>query len=259
MYVNASNRWRIGLLLMMAHALSHADPLVIAHRGYSSVAPENTLAAVKRALEIRPLPDFIEIDLHASNDGVLVVSHDDNTMRTTGVSKMIREHAYAELKQLDAGYAEKFGQQFKGETIPRLEEVLDAVKDTGVGIMIECKQLLLEDKVIELLRDRGEIDKHVIASFDELTVYRAKQIEPHVKTLYLTTAIDPTSIWRAKDIQADIIGVNLKTSLESIQLAQQEGFQVWVWTVDEEQDIDRWIAAGADGIISNEPERIVGK
>jgi glycerophosphoryl diester phosphodiesterase len=235
----------------------YSDPLIIAHRGYSSVAPENTIAAVKRALQVNPLPNYIEIDLHASKDGVLVVSHDDNTHRTTGVSKMIRDHSFADLRKLDAGYVEKFQTQFKNEKLPRLEEVLDAVKDTHVGIMIECKQLLVEDRVIELLRKRNELDKHVIASFDELTCYRAKKIEPKVRTLYLTGDITPTSIGRAKDVKADIIGTNQKAHPASAKLAQQQGYQVWVWTVDKKEDIQKWIDAGVEGIITNVPQRAV--
>ncbi len=232
----------------------YASPIIIAHRGNSSVAPENTLAAVQSAVALSPQPAFVEIDLHRSKDGVLVVSHDDNTHRTTGTSAMIRETPYAQLMELSAGYAEKYGDDFAQEKLPLLEEVLDTVKSKNVGIMIECKQLLLEDDVIELLRKRGELDRHTIASFDELTVYRAKQIEPRVKTLYLVGEITPTTIWRAKDLDADIIGSNGKTPYDSILEAQTAGFEVWIWTVDKTEEIQAWAKAGADGIITNRPE-----
>ncbi|RJP35194.1 MAG: hypothetical protein C4527_00995 [Candidatus Omnitrophota bacterium] len=235
----------------------YADPLIIAHRGNSSVAPENTLAAVVSAIKLRPQPAYIEIDLHRSADGVLVVSHDDNTLRTTGVDAMIRERNFSDLRQLDAGYKQKFGDAFPNEKLPRLEEVLDAVKDTPIGIMIECKQLLLEDDVIALLRKRGEINKHVIASFDELTVYRAKQLEPAVKTLYLAAGINPTTVWRARDLKADIIGSNKDTPLDSIALAHQAGFPAWIWTVDDPVEIQNFANAGANGIITNIPESAI--
>ncbi len=241
---------------------SYSSPLIIAHRGNSSEAPENTVAAVQSAADLVPQPAYIEIDLHRSSDGVLVVSHDDNTNRCAGVSSMIRENPFSQLRTLDAGYASKWGDRFKGEKFPRLEEVLDVVKDTPIGIMIECKQLLLEDDIIALLRKRNELSKHVIASFDELTVYRAKQIEPAVKTLYLVSEINPTTIWRARDLQADIIGVNLKTPPASISTAQKAGFSVWIWTVDEEKEIKSWAETGANGIITNHPEaamKFVGK
>lgn len=245
-----------GLVLFMA-TLCNAQPLVIAHRGYSAVAPENTLASIKQAIGLNPQPAYVEIDIHRSSDGVLVVSHDSNTLRTTGVDRVIRETPFAVLRGLDAGYQEKFGDQFKNEPLPRLEEVLDAVKDTSVGVMIECKQLLVEDQVIDILHRRGELAKHVIAGFSEMTEYRAHQIEPSVRTLYLANEISAGSLWTARDIQATIIGVNNKEKPENIRKAQDAGFKVWVWTVDELDEIQKWIDAKADGIISNQPERVL--
>ncbi len=243
-------------------SLGYAAPLIIAHRGNSSVAPENTLAAVRSAVKLDPMPDYIEIDLHRSRDGVLVVSHDDNTLRTTGVPWMIREKAFSELRKLDAGYKEEFKDTFQGEKLPRLEEVLDAVKDTSIGVMIECKQLLLEDDVIQLLRERDEIGKHILASFDELTIFRSEKLEPSLKTLYLVDSIHPTTVWRGKDIRTDIIGSNQKTSIESLALAHQSGFDVWIWTVDEQEEIRNWANSSTEGIITNKPElalQITGK
>lgn len=244
----------VGFGIGMA-SISYAQPLVIAHRGYSAIAPENTLSAVRRAAELEPKPAFIEIDLHRSSDGVLVVSHDTNTQRTTGIDKIIRETPFDVLRQLNAGYPEKFQEQFKGELLPRFEEVLDAVKDTPAGIMIECKQLLLEDQVVEILRKRGEVKKHIIASFDEMTVYRAKKMEPSCRTLYLAGGLNSDIIWRARDLGADIIGFNCGEKAPTIRAAQDAGFKVWVWTVDELADMQKWIDAGVDAIITNQPER----
>lgn len=241
----------------MISSLVSADPMVIAHRGFSSVAPENTMAAVHKALELSPQPQYIEIDLYRSQDGVLVISHDENTLRTTGVAGILRETPFETLRQLDAGYATNFGEQFKGEKIPTLEEILDAVKDTPVGIMIECKQLLLEDEVITLLRKRNEVGKHVIASFDELTIFRAKKIEPKVKTLYLTGTLSPEIYWRAHDLKADIIGTNMGAKPADVKTAQEKGYTVWVWTVDEADKMKEWAAAGVDGIISNKPDLVI--
>jgi len=220
---------------------TQANPLVIAHRGFSSIAPENTLAAVRKAAAMNPKPQYIEIDVHLSQDGVIVVNHDDYTGRTTAVNKMIRETPFSVLRALSAGYPQKFGEAFKNEKLPRLEEVLDMVKETNIGIMIECKQLLVEDQVVSILQQRSEVEKHIIASFDELTIYRAKQLEPTVKTLYLNSTLDKTSIWRAKDVHAAIIGTNLDQKPTWVQYAQNEGLAVWVWTVDDPAQITLWI------------------
>ncbi len=246
----------MGILMLLASHAHAADtkPLIIAHRGYSRVAPENTLAAARRALALKPQPAYIEIDLHRSSDGVLMVSHDDNTLRTTGVPGLIREQTFDQLRALGAGYAKVFSEAFKGERIPRFEEILDAVQDTPVGIMIECKQLLLEDQVIGILRNRNELGKHVLASFDELTIYRAKQIEPSLRTLYLVDSLSPTVLWRARDLKADIIGVNLKANPADVPAAHAGGFQIWVWTVDDPEAMKSWAAAGVEGLITNDPE-----
>ncbi len=236
---------------------SMAETTIIAHRGNSSVAPENTLAAVRAAVQLDPQPQYIEIDLHRSKDGVLVVSHDENTLRTTGVDSMIRETNYPELRNLDAGYSKKFGDAFKGEPMPRLEEVLDLVKHTPIGIMIEVKQLLLEDDVVALLKKRGELKKHVFASFDELSVYRAKTLAPELRTLYLAGELSHGSLLRGKDVKADILGVNLKTSDEMVRRAQSAGFTVWVWTVDDDNDMKHLFNLPVEGLISNRPEAAI--
>lgn len=235
---------------------SMAQPNIIAHRGFSSIAPENTVAAVSKAASLDHPPRYIEIDIHRSKDGVIVVCHDDNTLKTTGVDAMIREHPFHYLQTLDAGYKSKFGDQFPKERLPRLEEILDVVKDKPIGIMIESKQLLLEDQVIEILRERNEVDKHVFASFDELSVYRAKKLEPKLKTLYLTGEANHTTIWRAKDLQADIMGVQF-TGVEpqDVSAVQSQGMQLWLWTVNEEDVMKTWIDAKVDGVITDYPAK----
>lgn len=241
------------IIIMVSSPIVLSDPLIIAHRGNSSVAPENTIAAVKSAVNLSPRPAFIEIDLHRSKDGKLMVCHDDTTLRTTGVAGMIREMLFTDLRKLDAGYKKVFKDQYKGEKIPTLTEVLNAVPAESTGVMIECKQLLLEDAVIDLLKQREEIDKHVLASFDELTIYRAKKIEPTLKTLYLTGDLTNTSLWRSVDVKADIIGAGIKSESKWIRAAQSKGFKVWVWTVDDESKMLELAKIGVDGIITNKP------
>ena len=246
-------RLSASLLTLGFIMMSSAETVIVAHRGNSSESPENTLASIRSALAMDPRPAYVEIDLHRSLDGVLVVSHDDDTLRITGVPGMIRERPFAELRKLDAGYRSEFGDAFKGEFLPRLEEILDAVRNTPVGVMIECKQLLLEEAVVSLLRNREELGKHVLASFDELTLYRARQLEPKLRTLYLVDEVNPTVIWRAKDISANTIGTNKKTTLQSIRDAHSAGLVLWVWTVDDPTEMTQWIQAGVDGLITNKP------
>lgn len=255
--MRSSAFWILGVFLVLGGIASvQAQPVVIAHRGHSSVAPENTLAAVRSALELSPRPAYIEIDLHRSKDGVLVVTHDSTTLRTTGEDHVVRLTPYRLLRTLRAGFASRFGETFASEHLPTLQEVLDLVKDTPVGIMIECKQLLLEDDVVPLLRERGELDRHVFASFDELSCYRAKKMAPSLRTLYLTSRLTTDSRLRGEDVQADILGVNLGSDDDEIRSAMAAGETVWVWTVNEPDAIERLVRLGVDGIISDYPERV---
>lgn len=243
----------LGNLILGILSAVNSEPIVIAHRGNSKAAPENTLAAFRSALALNPQPAYVELDIHRSLDGVLVVSHDDNTQRTTGIASLIRERPFAELRKLHAGYSAVFGDTYKSEMLPRLEEVLDLVRDTPVNVMIECKQLLVEDAVTALLKKRNELSRHIIAGFSELTLYRTKQLEPSVKTLYLMERFDSTSLWHARDIAADIIAVNKQADPQIVKAAHAAGLPIWIWTVDEAKDIRIWKEAGVEGIITNLP------
>ncbi len=228
-------------------------PLVVAHRGNSCASPENTMAAVRSALALDPVPDYIEIDLHCSIDKMLMVSHDYDLLRATGFPGLIREMTYQELRNLKVSLSKKFDESYPDEVIPTLDNVLDAVKDTRTNVMIECKQLLMEDAILELLQQRNELERHIIASFDSLTVYRARQIHPAVKTLLLSIDLNPETLWRAKDIRVNIIGVSATADTAQVRNAHQHGLQVWVWTVDDPEEMTLWAESGADAIISNNP------
>ncbi len=160
--------------------ITQEQPLVVAHRGASSLAPENTMAAVRKALELNV--DIIEIDVHRSYDGELVVIHDDTVNRTTSGKGRVKDFTLDELKKLDAG--RWFKLSFWGERIPTLREVLEETKDKTV-LLIELKGERTEVRTVELVRELGMEDQVIIQSFDFQQVQKVKQKAPEIPTMCL--------------------------------------------------------------------------
>ena len=234
--------------------LGRDGALLIGHRGNSSEAPENTLAAVRSALELDAPCELVEIDVHASADGELVVIHDATIDRTTDGRGKVAELSWEALRARSAGYAEKYGDRFAGERIPSLEEVLDAVADGGAGVMIEIKARGLGDEVARLLASRGELGDHVVASFHAGVVVDVSMADPRIPTLYLGEEATPEQIEVARRIGADVIGIPSEgLSAALIERAHAGGLAVWVWTVNEPERAGELLGWGADGIITDRP------
>lgn len=231
---------------------SSADTVHIAHRGNSSVAPENTLAAVRSALALDPPVEFVEIDVHVCADGTLVVIHDSTLDRTTNARGRVAELPWATIRSAEAGYPAQFGDVFRDERVPELSDVLDAVAATTTGVMIEVKVHGIGDRVAHLVAERGELSSHVVASFHADVVVAASLAEPQVRTLYLADSGDPETIELAARIGADIVGVgHAGLTAAAVRTAHERGLVVWVWTVDDPDRAAELQAMGVDGLISN--------
>jgi glycerophosphoryl diester phosphodiesterase len=224
----------------------------IAHRGDSAHAPENTLAAIRAAFELTPRPHFVEIDVHASRDGELVVIHDDDLARTTGSAGRVSRSDWAQLSELRAGYSEKFGAAFADEPLPRLHEVLDLAADYQGSIMIEVKVRGAGRAVGELLRERGEIARHMVASFEAAAIVGAAMTAPGVRTLYLVGNPDLADIELAQKIGASILGCHHDHAQpELLRAVHEAGLRLWVYTVNDQAGGLRLATLGADGVISD--------
>ena len=163
------------------------ETIVCAHRGNSSGAPENTLAAFKSALELKV--DAIELDLHLSSDGEIVVIHDENTKRTTGNNDLIAGMTLKEIRQLDAGGW--FDPKYKGEKIPTLKEVIQLVRGKA-ALFIEVKvEEAIHDILMKnlnfLLKKFDLLDKVIVFSFQKDFVRKLKQVCPQVTTALITS------------------------------------------------------------------------
>lgn len=231
--------------------------LVVAHRGYSSKAPENTMAAFELALEAGS--DGLELDVHLTKDGKVIVIHDHTLERTSNGTGIVEQYTLAELQQLDAG--SWFSPDYKGERLPSLREVCELVKDKDILFNVELKAALgfeqLNYKVAELLDEYELNEKTVISSFNHYALVHFKQIRPHVRTgiLYSAALVNP---WEyAKSIGATALHPNHKTIIpEIVSGAQQNGMMVNPWTVDAPEDIERMKLAKIDSIITNVPGRV---
>lgn len=235
---------------------------LIAHRGAADSAPENTLAAIRKALE--GPADFIEIDIHQTRDKQVVVMHDADLARTTNGSGHIGERSLAEVRQLDAG--SWFDASFSQEKVPTLEEVLELVKGKK-KLLIEIKKGEeyyegIEDNTLALIRQHRAQNWTVIQSFYDQVLEKVWKNEYAVPTHklivgklpWLPVYYDHRLRWGSLDkyYRAAAINVNQYFATRAfIRHVHSKGFKTYVWTVDEPGDINKVIDRGADGVISN--------
>jgi glycerophosphoryl diester phosphodiesterase len=231
--------------------------LVIAHRGASGHAPENTLAAFKEAVALGAT--FIETDLQLTRDARFVAIHDDTVNRTTNGQGAVHDLTLAELRKLDAG--SWFGSEFAGERIPTLDEILEFSKKNDVVFYLELKpggSWGGEHALIGALRESGEIARSVIISFDAGVLAAVRKVEPTLMTglLYDGQIDDPLE--KAVEIGARQVAVrgDLVTPWMLGQ-ARRRDLQVVCWTVNHPAHMRMLMIAGVDGIMSDYPDRLV--
>jgi glycerophosphoryl diester phosphodiesterase len=231
--------------------------LVIAHRGASGNAPENTMAAFRKAVALGAT--FIETDLHLSRDARFVAMHDATLNRTTNGQGAVHDMTLAELRKLDAG--SWFGSEFAGERIPTLEEILEFSKKNDVVFYLEMKPAGSwggEHALIGALRESGEIPRAVVISFDTSIVLSLRKIEPTLMTGLLYDGQVEKPIQKAVEIGARQLAVRGDLVTPAlIAEARKKDLQVVCWTVNHPAHMRMLIAAGVDGIMSDYPERLV--
>ena len=231
--------------------------LVIAHRGASGHAPENTLAAFKRAIALGA--SFIETDLQLSRDSRFVAIHDDTVNRTTNGQGKVHDLSLADLRRLDAG--SWFGSEFAGERIPTLEEILEFSKKHDVVFYLELKPSGSwggEHALIGALRESGEIARTVVISFDAGILGALRRIEPTLMTGLLFDGQIDKPLERAVEIGARQLAVRSDLVTPALLTeARKKDLQVVCWTVNQPAHMRLLIEAGVDGIMSDYPDRLV--
>ncbi|MNR05388.1 Glycerophosphoryl diester phosphodiesterase [compost metagenome] len=237
--------------------MSNDRTLIIAHRGASGEAPENTLAAFSLALAQGC--DAIELDIHLSADGDIVVCHDDTLQRTTDRNGKIHEWTTDELKWADAG--KKFHEKYEGEQIPLLEEVFDLVPPE-IMINVEIKGSngrRTEAKLVELVRRRNRIDSVIVSSFDHKGLALLKQLEPSIRIglLYTGNFMSHTKIAENAGIPVYSLHPYYK-HLDAVDIREaiRSGLHVYPYTINNEQEMKKAINLGVSGIITDYPARL---
>ncbi|CEG28897.1 glycerophosphodiester phosphodiesterase [Bacillus sp. B-jedd] len=232
---------------------------IFAHRGSKGTHPENTIPAFREALRHRI--DGIELDVHLSKDGELVVIHDEKVDRTTNGSGRVGSMTLQELKSLDAG--SWLSWEFVNTTIPTLDEVLELMRGTGITLNVEIKSDIIpykgiEEKVLDALARYDYLDKTIISSFNHYSVKRIQELNPKVKTaiLYMEPLYEP---WvYAKTVGASALHVYLPVAyMDMVKEAPAHGFPVRVFTVNKEKDMRKLMEAGVDTIMTDYPELAV--
>jgi glycerophosphoryl diester phosphodiesterase len=225
---------------------------VIAHRGASGYAPENTMASFKKALEMGA--EMIEFDVHLTKDGSAVILHDDTVDRTTGRKDKISDLTYDEVSKLDAG--SWFSKDFAGEKIPTLQEVLEWANGK-IQVNIEIKAAGCEKIVVDLINKLGMKNSAIVSSFDHGIIKKIRELDPEIAVAALISDITD-----AKQID-DIIGnckpdaVNpryLYLNKTAVKAAHEKGLSVNVYTVNDPVTMQRLVKMGVDGIFSNYPD-----
>jgi len=235
--------------------------MVIAHRGFSGAAPENTLAAFQKGIEIGS--DMIELDVHLSRDGEIVVIHDETLERTTNGKGMVADQTLQDLKRLDAGSS--FGPAFAGEKIPILREVLDLAKGR-VLVNIEIKNPThqrysiteLAEKTLREVEKAGMIDKIIFSSFNPASLEWIGKKEPRAQTAFLFHR--PWNSLRDIPGSQEYSVLNLRNihlTREKVAELKKAGKRVNVYTVNPEEEIRKFVDWGVDGIITNYPDRLI--
>jgi len=226
---------------------------VTAHRGSSRHAPENTLSAVRRAIEDGA--DFAEIDVQETADGVVVLLHDTDLMRIAGVDKKIWQVTYPEIKSLDAG--SWFSKDFKGEHIPTLAETLELARDK-IKLNIELKfnghQKQLVESAVKIIEDHKFGSRCVISSLNFAGLKKVRELNPDLQTGYIVAR----SI--GNKFGADIGFLSLASNMVNADVVAAAGKskkEVHVWTINSPANMSYFIDLGVDNIITDYPARLV--
>ena len=250
--------------------LSKKRPLIIAHRGYSAAAPENTLPSFQLAIEAGA--DLVELDYHHTRDNVLTVVHDHTLDRTTDAVKRwgqkdiaVSQVTFEETRTLDASSWR--GSNQPPARIPSLTEALDLIQRSSVTL-IERKDGPPQD-CVRLLRERRLLNQVIVQSFDwnYLTEYH------HLEPSQILGALGPWNTFRGEKLTdadkklstrwiqeavktgARVVVWNAMVDAESVRQAHQHHLQVWIYTIDDPLVMNRLLEEGVDGIITNNPGR----
>ncbi len=231
---------------------------IIAHRGFSSLFPENTMLAFREALANGATG--LECDVQLTADGEIIIFHDEEVYRITGNRGLVKDFSWNEISRMDAGRHK--GEKFRGEGIPRLQDLLELIKNRDIILNIELKNGIipypnLEKKAIEMVEKFSLAHQVIISSFNHPSLLTVKEHNPNIKTslLFFARMYKPwkyTSEVKVDGIHPFWMGVDGAL----LKGAQKNGLFVNPFTVNNLDDMYSLLKAGVDGIITDYPDRL---
>jgi len=248
-------------------------PLIIAHRGASALAPENTFAAFQMAIDMQA--DGIEFDVRLAKDGVPVVFHDSTLKRLAKIENRVADLTGEELNKIDVGswfnraYPRRADNKFSAETVPTLAKLFDFLRDYKGLIYVELKgssaMPALAKSVCDLIHKTNLLPSIIIKSFKLEGIKIAKQILPEVRTAAL---FEPklSTVFRKKKLildeaeryAADEISIHYSLATKKfVRRAGERNFPVTIWTADNKAWVKRALDLGINAIITNKPARLL--
>lgn len=252
---------------------AHDRTVIVAHRGASAYAPENTLSAIDAAAALGF--KWVENDVQRTKDGELIIMHDTTLSRTTNVEQMfpgrapwkISDFTLDEIEQLDAG--SWFSPEFAGERVPTLKEYIEGVEDNRQSLLMEIKAPELypgiERQTLRELRDEGWLDRRhikrhlIVQSFSADSVKKVHELQPRVKTGFLGTPAVADLPEYAKF--SDQVNPNYGTinaayvaAVQAVRGAHGRPLEVYTWTVNDGPNAVKVAKMGVDGVITNKPD-----
>jgi glycerophosphoryl diester phosphodiesterase len=254
---------------------SASRPLAFAHRGGSGLRPENTLAAFDHGLALGA--DGLELDVHLSRDGIVVVHHDTTLERTTNGRGHIAALTADELDRIDAGYwftahpggaADDYPFRGQGLGIPRFRAVLARYAGTPLIVELKAATAELARRAVDDVRAAGALDRVVFGSFFDRALAAVREYEPRLRTgsgreetrwaLYRSRLRWPLGATRYREFQVPVkAGATTVVSKQFIAHAHRAGLPVRVWTIDDPTEMEQLLNWGADSIISDRPDLAV--
>lgn len=239
----------------------------VAHRGASGYAPETTLESYRMALEMGA--DWVETDVRMSRDGIPVAIHDADVDRTTNGRGCVADLTLEELKALDAGswfnnaFPDRARAEYAGLRIPSLQEVIDLVRESSTGLLLEIKdpdryRPGLEAVLLSLVLRNAIEHRTRVLSFSAPSLRRIKELAPFMPTVLLIAKPDGDPVKATIEASADELGIlYTRATTNLVEATHGSGLAISVWTVDHPEDMRRMIGLGVDRITTNYPDRLI--
>lgn len=234
---------------------------IIAHRGASYIAPENTLASINLAWELKA--DGVEIDVHQTKDKRIILLHDNNAKRTAGKGLTVSKTSSAKLRKLDAGILKS--KEFAGQKIPFLEEVIQTIPDSRkLFVEIKCGEEIFP-ALQKIITKSGKMSQIVIIGFELATISKAKTLMPEIPVYWLYNTVRNKLTRKSLPHNPELINRVIKNNLDGLNMHYEgitkdfaekvlsSGLKLYAWTVNDVEEAKRLLNLRIHGIITDRP------